>query len=120
MINSSHALVKGVLVLAVLATAEAYGALPKPTLHATLSSETSAAKQCSADAEPGSAQADAPYFPAGGAYGARWGNWNEGIQTCVPWLMPSDDKELAASSRMHGPTTSLYGPVARPRASSPW
>ena len=96
MINSSHALVKGVLVLAVLATAEAYGALPKPTLHATLSSETSAAKQCSADAEPGSAQADAPYFPAGGAYGARWGNWNEGIQTCVPWLMPSDDKELAA------------------------
>lgn len=96
MINSSHALVKGVLVLAVLATAEAYGALPKPTLHATLSSETSAAKQCSADAETGSAQADAPYFPAGGAYGARWGNWNEGIQTCVPWLMPSDDKELAA------------------------
>ena len=66
--SRTPARVKAVQVLAVLATVDAFGALPQ----ATLSSETSAAKQCSADAEPGSAQADAPYLAAGGAYGARW------------------------------------------------
>ena len=83
---------KAVQFLAILATVGAFGTFPQPTL----SSETSAAKQCSADAEPGSAQADAPYFASGGAYGARWKNWNGAITTCVPWLMPSNDKELAA------------------------
>ena len=55
MLSSSSrtpALVKAVQVLAVLATVDAFGALPQPTL----SSETSAAKQCSADAEPASSQ----------------------------------------------------------------
>ena len=79
------------LVCALLTTVDAFGVLPQPALW----SETSAAKQCSAYAGPGSAQAEAPYLSAGGAYGARWGNWNEGIQTCVPWLMPSTDEELA-------------------------
>ena len=78
--------------LAIFVTVDAFGTFPQPTL----SSETSAAKQCSADAEPGSAQADAPYLASGGAYGARWKNWNGAITTCVPWLMPSNDKELAA------------------------
>ena len=41
---------KAVQFLAILATVDAFGALPQPTL----SSETSAAKQCSADAEPAS------------------------------------------------------------------
>ena len=75
-----------------LTTVDAFGVLPQPALW----SETDAAMQCSADAGPGSAQAEAPYLAAGGAYGARWRNWNEGIDTCVPWLMPSSDDELAA------------------------
>ena len=75
-----------------LTTVDAFGVLPQPALW----SETSDAKKCSADAGPGSAQAEAPYLAAGGAYGARWRNWNEDIQTCVPWLMPSSDEELAA------------------------
>ena len=77
-----------------LKTVDAFGVLPQA--QPALWSETSAAKQCSANAGPGSAQAEAPYLSAGGAYGARWRNWNEGIQTCVPWLMPSSDEELAA------------------------
>ena len=75
-----------------LTTVDAFGVLPQPALW----SETSDAKKCSADAGPGSAQAEAPYLAAGGAYGARWRNWNDDFQTCVPWLMPSSDEELAA------------------------
>ena len=68
-----------------------FASIPQPTLN----SETSFSKQCSASGGEGSAQADAPYFAPGGAYGARWSNWQQSFRTCVPWLMPSSDEDLA-------------------------
>ena len=57
-----------------LTTVDAFGVLPQSALW----SETSAAKQCSADAGPGSAQAEAPYLAAGGAEGV-------GVRGVVSW-----------------------------------
>ena len=68
-----------------------FASIPQPTLN----SETTFSKQCSASGGEGSAQADAPDFAPGGAYGARWSNWQQSFRTCVPWLMPSSDEDLA-------------------------
>ena len=57
-----------------LTTVDAFGVLPQSALW----SETSAAKQCSADAGPGSAQAEAPCLAAGGAEGV-------GVRGVVSW-----------------------------------